>query len=1184
MPTGKPVGTMYVELAMDATKYTAAQKAILAGAEQNSADINKVFSTVGTKSDEMYNAMRKNIENALGAIKQSHLTSADEIVRAEQSAADKIKTINDQQFGAQTSLLDTLKSNWIAAAAVIGTAMVAANKAWDLAKIGAAYEEQKGILDNLSTKYSTTSTAIVSAMETASKGLIADADLMKIALEGVAKGLTPAQLIDLAGAAVILGKAVGKDATTAFNDLAEAMESGRIRSLKGYLGNTLDLTTAFDGLEGKMTSVEKTQAVYAIAMLQATSLQAQQKNEVDSAADKMERLDASYKNITLSIGTFFKTLVVGTIDLPSTINKLMMLTGETANIDAESKSATDSVNKEAEATKNLIAPYQAQIDALKARLLARKDDTEAAKKAAAEQEAAEKSITEAIRKADYEIEGIGQTSYDKDMARIDSETQKYADAGVSHVSLVKFIMSETALAETKQAEIDAKIEADREAGYEEGWKKYGELKLKETAAEKTASDAFDKIVREDNQFAQDENTKAVNAIIAKEGEKVIKLQQDGLIAKKSDEEINAAIVQSHVVADAAILKSNTEHAAKVAKLNSDLVKDIRGYEKEAYDAAIKEIDAKAAKEIADGADYEKVMAQKKDATEKAYIAMGKSGDDFFAGVNAGYLEMQRNAETFGTAGYEIFKTFCDSSKTALSTVLFDSFKTGTFDTQAVWTSFTDTMLKKFTDTIANMAVNAATDAVVMTFKAVTSGNWSDVFGLLNKVWDLGSNLFSGSSNTLGSSDVAYVEHARGGPYSSGQPFWAGEKGPELIFPKSSGLVLTHDQSVAYAARNGGYIPGYQEGGNYSGDTYGAGGTGVYSPEPDPTGRQTLAFYKTIFDAAGFVPWPTLASAAKAYADSPLYVEDLKWARFNPNIAIGQNAGDRPGDVWNKQIAEESVNPYIYGSEQEGDYFVTYWRDGSTTRYLNDDRPSGWAQAFEGVVAAGLIAIAGKVGGPAGAAAGAAAITYIESGGKATLLQEAVAAGMAALATYWAGSGTAGGEAGGGAGEAATYGLGGSGMSGAGAMEAAPWYSAIVDYAEGKATSYAEKWALNKIFNYAMQSIFGGGGSLGISFEGESGDLSGIRNGMNSIAPQSSFFAFSAQNGLDYVPYNNFPISAHQGEAVLNKKDAQDWRGGSTRAGVTVNFNLTGTVIDRVALNEFAVKIHPILYKLNKLGY
>jgi hypothetical protein len=127
-----PVGSMYVSLDLDATKYTKAQKAILKGAEKNSADINKVHKTVGITSDAMYDAMRKNVENALNAIKRSHISSKDEIVRAEKSAADKIKQINEQQHGKQVSLIQSLKNNWIAASAAAVAAYMAVKKAIDV--------------------------------------------------------------------------------------------------------------------------------------------------------------------------------------------------------------------------------------------------------------------------------------------------------------------------------------------------------------------------------------------------------------------------------------------------------------------------------------------------------------------------------------------------------------------------------------------------------------------------------------------------------------------------------------------------------------------------------------------------------------------------------------------------------------------------------------------------------------------------------------------------------------------------------------------------------------------------------------------------------------------------------------------------------------------------------------------
>ena len=314
MAEGKPVGTMYVELSMDSTKYTKAQKDILSGAEKNSADINKVFKTVGTQSDQMYDAMRKNITNALDAIKRSHLSSADEIRRAEESAAEKVRRIDVQQFGERKSLLDNLKSHWLATTAAITAAMVTIGQAWSLAKMGAEYDEQRGILDNLATAYDTTADEIVESMRRASEGMISNSNLMQVALGGLAKGLNPDQLINLADAAKILGDSVGVTATQALQDLTQALETGRTKGLKNYLGTSLDLKAVFGDLESKMTATEKAQALYNLTMISATELQKRQKKEVDESADNIDRIQASYDNAKLALGRWAKTAVASAFD------------------------------------------------------------------------------------------------------------------------------------------------------------------------------------------------------------------------------------------------------------------------------------------------------------------------------------------------------------------------------------------------------------------------------------------------------------------------------------------------------------------------------------------------------------------------------------------------------------------------------------------------------------------------------------------------------------------------------------------------------------------------------------------------------------------------------------------------------------------------------------------------------
>lgn len=298
---GKPIGTIYAELDLDTTKYTKAQQQILQGATSTALNVEKNWRIIGEKSDVMYNAMKQNITNAYEMIKNKAGTSAAEIVRAEQAKNAKIAALDAQQYGVQTSVIDKIKANWIAASIAIYAAIRVIGKAWDFLKEGAEYKEQYGILTNLAKKYNTTADEIVTAMARASEGLIANADLMQVALGGIAKGLTPKQLIELAGAAEILGDAVGKSATVALQDLTEALETGRSRGLKTYLGGALDLKEAMGDVAGKLTDTEKAQAMYNLTMIQAIKLQEQQTGKTSEMADKIEALGAAFRNASTDL-------------------------------------------------------------------------------------------------------------------------------------------------------------------------------------------------------------------------------------------------------------------------------------------------------------------------------------------------------------------------------------------------------------------------------------------------------------------------------------------------------------------------------------------------------------------------------------------------------------------------------------------------------------------------------------------------------------------------------------------------------------------------------------------------------------------------------------------------------------------------------------------------------------------
>lgn len=308
------LGTCFVELSLDDKVYKQKLGEQLTSTQATAKGIEQSWKVLGQRSDDVFNAQRRSYENALTLIKNSHNATKQDIIRAEQAAADKIKRINEQQYGHQTTMIEGLKKNWLAATAAIGAAMIVVSKAWDLAKIGAEYAEQQGILNNLSTKYKTTADEIVKAMQKASDGTVANADLMKIALGGISKGLNPEQLTELSNAAKMLADVTGETTTQALTTLSEALETGRMKALKHYAG-TIDLKDAFGELTDKLTATEKAQAMYALIIQHTTELQAQQTQVVDAAADKIERMEASYNNAKLAAGNFFKTVVAGIYDM-----------------------------------------------------------------------------------------------------------------------------------------------------------------------------------------------------------------------------------------------------------------------------------------------------------------------------------------------------------------------------------------------------------------------------------------------------------------------------------------------------------------------------------------------------------------------------------------------------------------------------------------------------------------------------------------------------------------------------------------------------------------------------------------------------------------------------------------------------------------------------------------------------
>lgn len=243
-------------------------------------------------------------------VKVKITTDASGAVTGFKQVRDEVSKTESQT----TTLASKIKTSWLGITAGIAAVAVSLRQAWDMIKAGAEYSEQKGILNNLARDYQTTADAIVSAMADASDHMIANADLMQVAVSGLAKGLSPQQLIDLADAAKMLADTTGGSTTEALRSLTEALETGRLKGIRAYTGSTVDLKEAFGDLESKLTAAERAQAAYALIMIQNEKLQRKQTESVDESADKVERLEAKWKNLMTTLSTGLKTATVSTDD------------------------------------------------------------------------------------------------------------------------------------------------------------------------------------------------------------------------------------------------------------------------------------------------------------------------------------------------------------------------------------------------------------------------------------------------------------------------------------------------------------------------------------------------------------------------------------------------------------------------------------------------------------------------------------------------------------------------------------------------------------------------------------------------------------------------------------------------------------------------------------------------------
>jgi hypothetical protein len=214
--------------------------------------------------------------------------------------------------------------------AIVGSAAIRA--AGDMAQLGAQTEMLRASLQSLATQNGTTAQEMVSALQGASRGMIAEQDLIlganRALLLGVAKNSE--EMVALMQVATVRGRAMGISVTQAFNDIVTGLGRGSALILDN-LGIVVDAegtNRAYAASLGKtasqLTEVEKKQALVNKVLEEGQKLAAQSATDTQLQADSYARLSAAWKdfrsNVGQGIGTVASPIAAGTAYALEAIN------------------------------------------------------------------------------------------------------------------------------------------------------------------------------------------------------------------------------------------------------------------------------------------------------------------------------------------------------------------------------------------------------------------------------------------------------------------------------------------------------------------------------------------------------------------------------------------------------------------------------------------------------------------------------------------------------------------------------------------------------------------------------------------------------------------------------------------------------------------------------------------------
>ena len=584
----------------------------------------------------------------------------------------------------QMGVVDQLQNHWVAAGAAIAAAWMTVNKAVEYMDAGAKALQIESSFRIMAESSAVNADKMIANMRSLTRQTIDDSDLMQKSIKLMTMGYDPAQIERFSSVVVTASQIVGQTVGETYDTLADAIATKMPRALVRMGAVTREQMKV---VNAAVAAGASEMSLYELSMANLELKTLQLRGTQDQATVALQAFHAEVKEAKETVG---KYAIEGVQVLWEGLKKL----GGAAYDVAAGFASIRAGNLEQEAIK-ATAAYDKYFES-------------------ATGEAKQTLLTNMVN-----------TQYLADQKFLESETMRAKARqmmGFESDGEIKNITKATAAElASSQAQVDARLEALRAEAealkaaeaYAKAYEKLGQEELKTIADRK----------KYESTFYEWKSAEIEVSLVEFEKAGLREVDIDRLRTEKL-KTLHAELYQHYgkIMADwtADTHKKTQAMVDETEKTNIEtlvsyktMYEGIQARTQELYNIKDALLITEANKFFQITQDYAASEAWLAEQREKLWIEYAKTTDSVMRGIKAGMLEMQRNLYTWGQAGYDMFKTFAQSSQSVISSVLFDGIKGQLKSFSDYWQSFTDAMLKKFVDIVAQMAVEWATAQLFM---------------------------------------------------------------------------------------------------------------------------------------------------------------------------------------------------------------------------------------------------------------------------------------------------------------------------------------------------------------------------------------------------------------------------------------------------------------------------------------